>query len=73
MRVGQYVTIYFDPLTQKREEGKACIRQIGETKDGLTEVIVRFIGKPYSDYYERLIISNIPTPLTAKEEELKND
>jgi len=73
MRVGQYVTIYEDPLTQTKIEGEACIREIGETKGKLTEVTVRFIGKSYGDYYQRLIRADTPTPLTAKEQEILDE
>lgn len=70
IRVGQYVTIFQDPLSQTKIEGEACIREVGETKGGLTKVVVRFMNRSYKDYYERYIRADTPTPLTEKEQRM---
>ena len=60
MKVHEMVTIYKDPITQKKPEGKACLlHKIGDMGGGLERWKVCFEGED-GGVYERTIKAETP-------------
>ena len=56
LKPGQTVTIYEDPITQLKPEGKATIIKFeGSLGDGLAQYYVHFVGDPRGLHVLRLI------------------